>query len=167
MSRIIIKNSTTAGNIPSSLAVGELAINTADGKLYYSSGSVVKLLATSGSSGGGGGGTGTVTSVQLANGTGISLSGTNPITTAGTITITNTAPDQTVVLNNGTGISVTGTYPTFTIASTVSTSGFLTTSSFNSWTGSSTSSFAGTASYLSQTVIDSILADALAYAVAL
>ena len=147
MSRIIIKNSTTAGTIPSSLAVGELAINTADGKLYYSNGSIVKLLATSGSGGGGGGGTGTVTSVQLANGTGISLSGTNPITTAGTITITNSAPDQTVVLNNGTGISVTGTYPTFTINNTVNSSTFLTTSSFNNYTSSTTSQFAGTASY--------------------
>jgi len=37
--------------------------------------------------------TGTVTSVTLAAGTGISLSGTNPITTNGTITITNTSPN--------------------------------------------------------------------------
>lgn len=35
-------------------------------------------------------GTGTVTSVTLAAGTGISLSGTNPITSAGTITVNNT-----------------------------------------------------------------------------
>lgn len=59
-------------------------------------------------------GTGTVTSVALSGGTGISISG-SPIITSGTITVTNTAPDQTVTLNNGTGISVTGTYPTFTI----------------------------------------------------
>lgn len=62
--------------------------------------------------------TGTVTSVQLSAGTGISLAGTNPITTSGTITVTNSAPDQTVVLNNGTGISTTGTYPNFTITNT-------------------------------------------------
>ena len=60
-------------------------------------------------------GTGTVTSVQLSAGTGISLSGTNPITTSGTITVTNTAPDQTVVLTAGTGITTSGTYPSFTI----------------------------------------------------
>jgi hypothetical protein len=60
--------------------------------------------------------TGTVTSVQLAAGTGISLSGTNPITTSGTITVTNSAPDQTVALTAGTGISTSGTYPNFTIA---------------------------------------------------
>lgn len=60
--------------------------------------------------------TGTVTSVQLAAGTGISLSGTNPITTSGTITVTNSAPDQTVALTAGTGIVTSGTYPNFTIA---------------------------------------------------
>jgi hypothetical protein len=59
--------------------------------------------------------TGTVTSVQLAAGTGISLSGTNPITASGTITVTNSAPDQTVTLSAGTGIGVSGTYPSFTV----------------------------------------------------
>lgn len=67
--------------------------------------------------------TGTVTSVQLAAGTGISLSGTNPITTSGTITVTNSAPDQTVTLSAGTGIGVSGTYPSFTISNTDPTSG--------------------------------------------
>lgn len=62
-------------------------------------------------------GTGTVTSVGVISGTGILASITNPTTTP-VITITNTAPDQTVVLNNGTGISVTGTYPNFTINAT-------------------------------------------------
>lgn len=60
--------------------------------------------------------TGTVTSVALSAGTGISLSGTNPITTSGTITVTNSAPDQTVALTAGAGISTSGTYPNFTIA---------------------------------------------------
>lgn len=59
-------------------------------------------------------GTGTVTSVGVTNGTGISASVANPTTTPN-ITITNTAPDQTVVLSNGTGISTSGTYPNFTI----------------------------------------------------
>ena len=66
------------------------------------------------------GGGGTVTSVSVSPGTGISASVANPTTTP-VITITNTAPDQTVVLNNGTGISVTGTYPNFTISSTGTT----------------------------------------------
>jgi hypothetical protein len=59
-------------------------------------------------------GSGTVTSVDLTAGTGISVSG-GPITSTGSITVTNTAPDQTVVLTAGTGISTSGTYPNFTI----------------------------------------------------
>jgi len=59
-------------------------------------------------------GTGTVTQVNATAGTGISVSG-SPITTSGTLTITNTAPDQTVSLTGGTGISTSGTYPNFTI----------------------------------------------------
>jgi hypothetical protein len=62
----------------------------------------------------GGGGSGTVTSVAATAGTGISVSG-SPITTSGTLTITNTAPDQTVVLTAGTGINTSGTYPSFTV----------------------------------------------------
>jgi len=63
------------------------------------------------------GGGGTVTSVDIAAGTGISVSG-SPITTSGTITVTNSAPDQTVSLT-GAGINtVTGTYPSFTITGT-------------------------------------------------
>ena len=66
-----------------------------------------------------GGGSGTVTSVGFSAGTGISLSGTNPITTSGIITIINSAPDQTVVLTASTGISVSGTYPSFTLTNTL------------------------------------------------
>ena len=51
---------------------------------------------------------------SLASGTGISTS-TNA---NGTLTVTNTAPDQTVVLTAGTGISTSGTYPNFTITNT-------------------------------------------------
>jgi hypothetical protein len=60
------------------------------------------------------GATGTVTSVDLTAGTGISVSG-GPITNSGSITVTNTSPDQTVALTGGTGISTSGTYPNFTI----------------------------------------------------
>jgi hypothetical protein len=66
---------------------------------------------------------GTVTSAGITAGTGISLAGTNPITSSGTITVTNSAPDQTVVLNAGTGIGVTGAYPNFTISNTDPTTG--------------------------------------------
>jgi hypothetical protein len=60
---------------------------------------------------------GTVTSVDATAGTGISVSG-GPITGSGSLTITNTAPDQTVSLTGGTGISTSGTYPNFTITNT-------------------------------------------------
>jgi hypothetical protein len=60
---------------------------------------------------------GSVSSVSVTPGAGISASVTNPTTTPN-ITITNTAPDQTVVLNSGTGISTSGTYPNFTITNT-------------------------------------------------
>jgi hypothetical protein len=46
-------------------------------------------------------------------GTGISVSGAT-----GAVTVTNTAPDQTVALTAGTGISTSGTYPNFTITNT-------------------------------------------------
>jgi hypothetical protein len=70
---------------------------------------------------------GTVTSVAATAGTGISISG-SPITGSGTLTITNTAPDQTVALTSGTGISVTGTYPNFTVTNTAPSSGGTVTS---------------------------------------
>ena len=60
---------------------------------------------------------GTVTSVAATAGTGITVTG-SPITSSGTLTITNSAPDQTVSLTASTGISTSGTYPNFTITNT-------------------------------------------------
>lgn len=70
---------------------------------------------------------GTVTSVGISAGTGISVTG-SPITSSGSITVTNSAPDQTVVLTGGTGISISGTYPTFTIDNSSPSSGGTVTS---------------------------------------
>jgi len=53
------------------------------------------------------------------------------ISTSGTypsFTVTNTAPDQTVAISSGTGISVTGTYPNFTVTNTSPSSGGTVTS---------------------------------------
>jgi hypothetical protein len=60
---------------------------------------------------------------SLAASTGISVSGST-----GAVTVTNTAPDQTVVLTGGTGISTSGTYPNFTITNTAPSSGGTVTS---------------------------------------
>jgi hypothetical protein len=59
-------------------------------------------------------GTGTVAARTITASTGISI--TNGDGVSGNPTITNTAPDQTVVLTAGTGITTSGTYPNFTIA---------------------------------------------------
>lgn len=64
--------------------------------------------------------TGTVTSVTATAGTGISITG-SPITTSGTLNITNTAPDQVVTLTGAGATSISGTYPNFTITSTNTT----------------------------------------------
>ena len=61
---------------------------------------------------------GTVTSIQLSGGTGINITGVNPIVSSGTVNIVNTAPDQIVSISSSTGINVTGTYPNFTIQNT-------------------------------------------------
>lgn len=61
---------------------------------------------------------------SLTAGTGISINNA----TTGVITVTNSAPDQTVAISAGTGISVTGTYPNFTVTNTSPSSGGTVTS---------------------------------------
>ena len=62
--------------------------------------------------------------INLTDGTGISITET----TGGAITVTNSAPDQTVAISAGTGISVSGTYPNFTVTNTSPSSGGTVTS---------------------------------------
>ncbi len=68
---------------------------------------------------------GTVTNVAASGGTGISISG-SPVTGSGTITVTNTAPDQVVSLTGAGTTTISGTYPNFTITSNDSTTGTVT-----------------------------------------
>jgi hypothetical protein len=70
-------------------------------------------------------GAGTVTSVNLTAGTGISVSG-GPITVSGSINVVNTAPDQIVSLTGAGTTTISGTYPNFTITSNDSTVGTVT-----------------------------------------
>jgi hypothetical protein len=83
---------------------------------------------------GAGTGTGSVTSVDASGGTGISVSG-GPITTSGTLTITNTAPDQVVSLTGAGTTTVTGTYPNFTITSNDAYTGTVTSVAATGGTG--------------------------------
>lgn len=61
---------------------------------------------------------------NLSAGTGVSVGNA----ASGVVTVTNTAPDQTVAISSGTGISVTGTYPNFTVTNTSPSSGGTVTS---------------------------------------
>jgi len=91
--------------------------------------------------------TGLWTKGTLTAGTGISIANG-----AGSITVTNSAPDQTVALTAGTGISTSGTYPNFTITNsapdqTVSLTGAGTTSisgTYPSFTITSNDQYVGT-----------------------
>ena len=70
----------------------------------------------------------------LNNGTGISISAA----TGGALTITNSAPDQTVAISGTSPVSVTGTYPNFTVAmsqSNTSTNGYLSSTDWNTFNG--------------------------------
>lgn len=71
---------------------------------------------------------GTVTSVAINAGSNISVSG-SPITSTGTITVTNTAPDRTVTISAGSNISITSAYPSFTVTNTASPSQWITATS--------------------------------------
>lgn len=77
------------------------------------------------------GATGAVTITNTAPDQTVSIAAGTGISTSGTypsFTVTNTAPDQTVAIASGTGISVSGTYPNFTVTNTSPSSGGTVTS---------------------------------------
>lgn len=84
----------TAQPLPADLQYGELALNVADGKLYYKNlSNTVQLLVAAGTGGG------TVTNVNGSGGTtGLTLTG-GPITSVGTLTLGGTL----AAANGGTG----------------------------------------------------------------
>lgn len=120
----------TQGVLPLSRGGTGNSLSPVVGAVAYSSNDALYLTPTSGNVGdilvSGGGvsppfwqapiGGGTVTSINLTAGTGISVSG-GPITTSGSIAVVNTAPDQIVSLTGGGLTTITGTYPNFTITS--------------------------------------------------
>lgn len=132
---VAITGGTISGvSITGSISTATNLAGGSSGQIAYQSASGTTTFVTAGSSGqvlsANAGGiptwitntVGTVTSVDATAGTGISVSG-GPITTSGSLTITNTAPDQVVAISAGTGISVSGTYPNFTVANTSPSSG--------------------------------------------
>ena len=79
---------------------------------------------------------------SLTAGTGISVSAT-----AGVVTVTNSAPDQTVAITGTAPISVTGTYPNFTASisqSTTSSNGYLSSTDWNTFNGKQAALVSGT-----------------------
>jgi hypothetical protein len=84
---------------------------------------------------GAGGASSSVITTNTSGGTGVTINASTGLSIAestaangGSITLTNSAPDQTVSFTNGTGISVTGTYPAFTVTNTAPSSGGTVTS---------------------------------------
>jgi hypothetical protein len=143
----------TQGVLPLSRGGTGNSLSPVVGAVAYSSNNALYLTPTSGNAGqvltsdGGTGapywstvtGVGTVTSVNLTAGTGISVSG-GPITTAGSINVVNTAPDQIVALTGAGGTSISGTYPNFTITSSTNPG---TVTSVNASGGTTGLSFTG------------------------
>ncbi len=93
-----------AGNVKAILPAGTVS-GSAQIELGSASGNIALSTQTTGNY-----------VASLVAGTGISLA--NNTGEGATPTITNSAPDQTVVLTAGSNVTITGTYPSFTIAST-------------------------------------------------
>lgn len=117
-------DNTSDANKPISTAT-QTALNAKQDTLV--SGTNIKTVNSNSLLGAGNVSVGTVTSVGVTAGTGISVTG-SPITSSGSITVTNSAPDQVVALTAGTGIGVSGTYPNFTITNSSPSSGGTVTS---------------------------------------
>ncbi len=94
--QVQLRRGTTAEHSTFTGLVGEVTVDTDKDVVVVHDGSTA-------------GGVPLLTAADLAAGTGISITGA---------TITNAAPDQTVVLTEGANVTITGTYPNFTIAST-------------------------------------------------
>ena len=100
MALMKFRRSAVPAKVPSitDLALGEIAINTYDGKLFLKKDNGTQSIVEIGA-GGGGGGSGTVTSVAASGGTtGLTFTG-SPITTSGTLTLGGTL----AIANGGTG----------------------------------------------------------------
>jgi hypothetical protein len=113
---VIKAGSGGSGSFQVALVQGT-ALGGTDSNVQLSSPTAAQLLTYSTTSG-------YWKNTSLAAGTGISVGNA----ASGVVTVTNSAPDQTVALTAGTGISTSGTYPNFTITNTSPSSGGTVTS---------------------------------------
>jgi hypothetical protein len=113
---VISAGSGGSGSFQVALVQGT-ALGGTDSNVQLSSPTAAQLLTYSTTSG-------YWKNTSLAAGTGISVGNA----ASGVVTVTNSAPDQTVAISSGTGISVTGTYPNFTVTNTSPSSGGTVTS---------------------------------------
>jgi hypothetical protein len=138
-----LKNTGTAGTYGGS--AGQLLGITTDAQGRVSGTSIYTFTPTSG----------TVTSVGLVAGTGMSVTGTSPITGSGTYTVVNTSPDKTVTITGATGLNVTSAYPAFTLTPTgvnsVVATGVMTATGTTTVTVGMPQSNTSTSGYLSST----------------
>ena len=124
---IILFNSTTASNQPttSNLAVGELAINIPDGKLYYNKSGTITVLATASTA------ALTVPITPANGGTGVANGTNNTITFTGNYTLGLTLTGNTAVTfpTSGTLLTTAGSGSSLTFGTgTLSLGGNFTTS---------------------------------------
>jgi hypothetical protein len=140
-SNIILKKSSVTTKVPlaADLQFGELALNYADSKLYFKKADGVTIDAFSSAAA-----SGTVTSVGITPGTGISVSN-SPVTTSGNITVTNTAPNVT------TDISITTNASNVVVNSSDGADGTI---------NAATTSLAGVMSAADKTKLDGVAAGA-------
>jgi hypothetical protein len=130
--KIILKKSSVSEKVPTTgdLDYGELALNYADGKLYYKTSTNTIEAFVAGAGGGSSSdsfkniavaGQSTVVAdsptdtLTLVGGTGLSITTDS---STDTITLTNSSPDQVVSLTGSGSVSISGTYPNFTISGT-------------------------------------------------
>ena len=119
---IILFHSTTASNVPttSNLAVGELALNNTDGKLYYNTGSAIAILAGAGGAGIAGG-----SNTQVQYNSSGSLAGSANMTFSGTaLTLANDASISGLTVGQGALAGTGNTAFGITALSTNSSGGF-------------------------------------------
>jgi len=125
---IALKKSSTPSATPASLAYGELAINYADGKLFYkaANGSILEI---SGSGGGGGGGSSNSFSTINVNGTlVVSDSPTNILTLvpSGDITLTGDAVNDKITIGMSSSTNVVPAFDQANSAQTIAIAAFTT-----------------------------------------